>query len=99
MIPNATSIAYLQTQIVSAVPINIDHRLAESAKSLAFCLVMVASVHGMKALTRAVGDVVELTTTGDEEEEDAPRRGRQMERTYLGIAKTTSNQTSDKASP
>ncbi|KAG8926203.1 hypothetical protein FRC01_009218 [Tulasnella sp. 417] len=69
IMPNATSIAYLQNQIISAVPTDLDPRLAESAKSLAFCLVMVASVHA----------VVEAATTGDEEE--PPKRGRQMART------------------
>ncbi|KAG9031952.1 hypothetical protein FS837_002852 [Tulasnella sp. UAMH 9824] len=93
MMPNATSIAYLQSQIISAVPTDIDPRLADSAKSLAFCLVMVASVQGIKALSRALGDVVEATTT--DREEAPPNRGRQMERTRFGSTKASPSSTPD----
>ncbi|KIO17825.1 hypothetical protein M407DRAFT_243887 [Tulasnella calospora MUT 4182] len=96
MMPNATSIAYLQNQIISAVPIDIDPRLADSAKSLAFCLAMVASVHGMKVLTRALGYVVETATT--DEEEEPPKRGRRMERTRFGGANASPASTPDGSS-
>ncbi|KAG8988067.1 hypothetical protein FRB90_002985, partial [Tulasnella sp. 427] len=84
MMPNTTSIAYLQTQLVS----DINPRLADSAKSLAFCLTMVASVEAFKVFTRAFGNACLKTAPAEdneeeEEEEFVLKRGRRMERRRL----------------
>ncbi|KAG8988075.1 hypothetical protein FRB90_002976, partial [Tulasnella sp. 427] len=84
MMPNTTSIAYLQTQLGS----DINPRLADSAKSLAFCLAMVVSVEAFKVFTRAFGNACLKRTPAEdnddeEEEEFIPKRGRRMERRRL----------------